>query len=81
MKQNPGFVVSINMSEVGVLASSFTDELFGKLAVEFGILDFSRFVKLVQVNPLCKNIIDVAISQRIAQNFDPSQITTIKDFS
>ncbi|AFV02810.1 MULTISPECIES: DUF4325 domain-containing protein [unclassified Dehalobacter] len=81
MKQNPGFAVSINMSEVGVLSSSFADELFGKLAVKFGILDFSRFVKLIQVNPLCKNIIDVAINQRIAQSFDPGQITMVKDFS
>lgn len=67
LKQNPGQAVEIVMDEVGVISSSFADELFGKLFVEMGPIDFSRLIKFKGMNPTCKSIIDISISQRIAQ--------------
>jgi len=81
LKNNPGHVILVEMEDVGIIASSFADELFGKLAVELGIIDFSRYIKLSHVNTICKSIIDVAISQRIVQNYGVSNITLVKDFS
>ena len=67
LKQKPGHVVRIDMSEVTVISSSFADELFGKLYVEMGPIDFARLIHFDMLNPTCKSIIDLAISQRIAQ--------------
>jgi anti-sigma regulatory factor (Ser/Thr protein kinase) len=68
LKQNPGQGVKMVMTDIGVISSSFADELFGKLFIELGPIDFSRLIKFEGINPTCKSIIDVAVSQRIAQN-------------
>lgn len=81
LTQCPGKTIAVEMEGVEVIASSFADELFGKLAVEMGIIDFSRYIKLNNVSPLCKSIIDVAIQQRMVQNYGVQNITLIKDFS
>ena len=73
IKQNPGHSVEVIMDDVAIISSSFADELFGKLFVEMGPIDFSRLVKLKGVNPTCKSIIDLSVRQRLAQ--------TIKDFT
>lgn len=67
LKQHPGHAVKINMSDVVVISSSFADELFGKLAIELGIIDFGRFIKFAGINSTCKGLIDVAVAQRLAQ--------------
>jgi anti-sigma regulatory factor (Ser/Thr protein kinase)/anti-anti-sigma regulatory factor len=69
IKQNPGHPVRIGMDEIGIISSSFADELFGKLIVELGTIDFSRLIKLDKINPVCKSIVDVAIGQRFAQTY------------
>jgi len=57
--------IRVVMSGIPVVSSSFADEAFGKLVEEIGLLDFSQSVELVDLNPLTKGIIEVAISQRI----------------
>jgi len=78
--QNPGKSVAIDMDEIGVVASSFADELFGKLAVELGMLDFNRLIKIINVNAVCKKIIDEALVQRIVQSYGMQNVTLVKDF-
>ncbi|MEC2343999.1 STAS-like domain-containing protein [Paenibacillus barengoltzii] len=79
--QNQGKTVSIDMDEIGVVASSFADELFGKLAVELGMIDFNRLIRIINVNPVCKKIVDEALVQRIVQSYGMQNITLVKDFS
>ena len=67
LRQNPGRVVKVIMHDIGIISSSFADELFGKLFVELGPIDFATFVKTEGINPLCKSIVDLSISQRVAQ--------------
>jgi hypothetical protein len=77
--QNPGKSVVIEMEDVGIVASSFADELFGKIANELGVIDFSRFVKLSHVNVICKKIINEAIVQRIVQSYGSQNVTLVED--
>lgn len=69
--QNPGHAVRIVMEDISVISSSFADELFGKLMVDMGPVDYSRLVKLEAIEPICKSILEVAIFQRIAQRMGP----------
>lgn len=69
LKQTNGRPIRINMSNVNVISSSFADELFGKLFVELGPMDFGRVVKLHALDATCKSIIDYAVYQRMAQTF------------
>ena len=68
--QTDGKSVRINMENVSVISSSFADELFGKLFVELGPIDFSRVIKFKAMNPTCKSIIDHAVAQRVSQTFN-----------
>lgn len=52
LKQNPGHPIRIVMDDIGVISSSFADELFGKLIVEMGPIDFSSLIKLDGINPI-----------------------------
>lgn len=70
IKQNPGHPVKIIMDDVAIISSSFADELFGKLMLEMGAVDFSRLLKFEGINPFCKSIVDISIAQRIAQQWD-----------
>jgi hypothetical protein len=65
--QHPGHRVKIVMEGIMVISSSFADELFGKLALELGVVDFGRLLAFDQINPVCKSLVDTAIQQRLAQ--------------
>jgi hypothetical protein len=65
--QHPGHRVKIQFDGVTVIASSFADELFGKLALELGVVDFGRLLTFENINGLCKSLVDTAIQQRLAQ--------------
>lgn len=80
LKQNRGKKVLIDMSGVEIMASSFADELFGKLVVEIGIIDFWRHIGIIKLNSMCKSIIEVAVQQRIVQNYGAHNITLVKDY-
>ena len=73
--QNPGHSVRIVMDDISVISSSFADELFGKLCADMGPVDFSRMIKLSGIDPICKSIVDYAITQRLAQNVTDSPRT------
>lgn len=69
LTKHPGHPVRVIIDDIDIISSSFADELFGKLMVEIGTIDFSRLIKIEGVSPVCKSIIDVAIGQRMAQTF------------
>jgi len=58
--------VIIDFSNVALVSSSFADELIGKLFVEFGPIEFMTRFRLVNVSATVQQLIDRAISQRVA---------------
>lgn len=64
--------IAVQMEGVAIVSSSFADELFGKLFVHFGPLEFSRIVELKGLNPTVRSIIDRAVAQRMAQSLGAS---------
>ena len=63
----PGDVLEIDFASVDLLASSFADEVFGKLAVSLGIVGFSSRLRFVGLNKFCQGIIDDVVQSRIVQ--------------
>ncbi len=58
--------VTVDFTDISVISSSFADELFGKLAVTLGLLQFGRRIKIAKANPLCYSIIERIVEQRIS---------------
>ena len=56
--------VIVDCSDIPLMSSSYADEVFGKLFVEFGPISFSRYIELKNVDELVKDLIDKAIIQR-----------------
>jgi anti-sigma regulatory factor (Ser/Thr protein kinase) len=62
----PAEAVIIDFTDVALVSSSFADELIGKLFAEFGPMEFMARFKLVGVSATVQQLIDRAISQRLA---------------
>jgi hypothetical protein len=60
-----GNKVTVDLGEIHLISSSFADEVFGKLFVELGPLEFNAKLELRNVDPLVKLLIDKAILQRM----------------
>ena len=56
--------VSIDFNDVGVISSSFADEVFGRLFVSLGPRGFMRRIEIVNAAPTVEGLIDRAILQR-----------------
>ena len=56
--------VSIDFNGVGVISSSFADEVFGRLFVSLGPRGFMRRIEIVNASPTVEGLIDRAILQR-----------------
>ncbi|MHB9116793.1 MAG: STAS-like domain-containing protein [Burkholderiales bacterium] len=63
----PNDVLEIDFSGVELIASSFADEVFGKLALTLGFVGFGSRIRLVSINKLCRGIIDDVVQSRIVQ--------------
>lgn len=61
----PGQVLNVDFENIAVVSSSFADEVFGKLFVELGPMNFMQAVRLVNVSPTVRALIDRAIKQRM----------------
>jgi anti-sigma regulatory factor (Ser/Thr protein kinase) len=57
--------VRVDFENVPLVSSSFADEVFGKLFIELGPLQFSQFIKFENIDPLVRNLVDKAIMQRM----------------
>lgn len=60
-------MLEVDFENVELLASSFADEVFGKLAVSLGIINFSRRLRLLNLNNFCHGVIDDVVQARMAQ--------------
>lgn len=63
----PNFPVYVNWEGVPVISSSFADEFMGKLCVELGRDKFNAAIKNQNIEPLVQQLLEKAISQRVAQ--------------
>lgn len=66
MKRN--ILVQVDLSDIPIMSSSFADEVFGKLFVDIGPLEFMNKIKLTNQNDLINDLINKAISQRMRSN-------------
>jgi anti-anti-sigma regulatory factor/anti-sigma regulatory factor (Ser/Thr protein kinase) len=57
--------VIFDFAGVALISSSFADEVFGKLFLEFGAMEFMRRCSFQSVDPTVMRLIDRAIAQRM----------------
>lgn len=67
LNSSPNGSIEIDFSEVKIIASSFADEVFGKLFLLLGPLEFGSRIRYIAVNGTCKQIMNSAIQERAAQ--------------
>lgn len=58
--------IDVDFSDVSLISSSFADEVFGKLFLQLGPIDFGQRITLSGVQSTVKLLVDKAISQRVA---------------
>lgn len=63
-----GNKVVVDFSDIHLVSSSFADEVFGKLFVDLGPLDFSNKLELKNVDSTVKMLVEKAIMQRMASS-------------
>ncbi|MDR2849929.1 MAG: STAS-like domain-containing protein, partial [Verrucomicrobiota bacterium] len=59
--------VTLDFSDVQMVASSYADEVVGKLAVKLGFTDFNQRILLRNMNETVEVIINQAVEKRIAE--------------
>ena len=66
-KMCPEAKINIDFSEVAIMSSSFADEVIAKLYCDVGPMTFMSRFNIISASPMIKDLIDKAISQRMAQ--------------
>jgi len=61
-------VLEIDFKGVELIASSFADEVFGKLAVDMGIVYFATRIRFIGINNFCRRTIDDVVQSRMIQH-------------
>lgn len=64
----PNDVLVIDFQNIDLIASSFADELFGKLVIALGFVGFLSRIRIVNINKFCRGIIDDVVQSRIVQS-------------
>ncbi len=62
----PGQPIEIDFSGIPLVSSSFADEVFGKLFVKLGPLQFMQRIRFKNVEQTVRMLVDRAISQRVS---------------
>lgn len=66
IRMHPGYAIEVNFDAIPIISSSFADEVFGKLFVGLGPMQFMQRIRFKNVAPTVQALIDRAISQRVA---------------
>lgn len=61
-----GKQITVDFSGVPLISSSFADEVFGKLFVSLGALEFSSKFRFINTDQIVKKLVDKAIMQRLS---------------
>lgn len=70
LNAQPTYPLVLDWEGVPVISSSFADEVVGKLFLKMGAISFSARIRNVKMEELIKNLLDKAVSQRLAQEED-----------
>lgn len=62
----PGQPIEVDFDTIPIISSSFADEVFGKLFVSLGAMQFMQRLRFKNVVPTVQLLIDRAIAQRVA---------------
>jgi hypothetical protein len=57
--------ITVDLSGIPLVSSSYADEVFGKIFVELGPLEFSQRFGFRNIDPLVRQLIDKAVTQRV----------------
>lgn len=63
-------IINVNFDGVGIISSSFADELIGKLIVQLGIFQFQNIFRLKNMNETIQVIVQRSVSQRMAESIE-----------
>jgi len=63
-----GSSVELDFSGIGIVSSSFADELIGKMIVSLGFFNFQDRIKLKNMSATVQGIVQKAIAQRMSQS-------------
>ena len=74
LASSPGADLEIDFSDVKIIASSFADEVFGKLFLMMGPLECGPRVRYQNMNGTCRQIINKAITERLAQGLEAPEL-------
>jgi len=64
-----GKTINLDFSGIGVISSSFADELIGKLLVHLGFFYFNQIVRLKGMNDTVQAIVQRSVAQRMSENY------------
>jgi hypothetical protein len=59
-------IITLDFSGVGVVSSSFADELIGKLVAEIGFIGFGQRFRLINMNNFVETLTNRAVMQRLS---------------
>lgn len=62
--------IYVDFDGIGIISSSFADELIGKLIVELGIFQFQSIYRLINMNETIQAIVQRSVSQRMAESLE-----------
>jgi hypothetical protein len=62
--------VILDFQGVGIIASSFADELIGKLVQELGLFQFQAAFPMKNMNSIIQSIVQRSLSQRLSENLN-----------
>lgn len=65
--------IIVDFSGIGIIASSFADELIGKLVADLGFYQFQAIFQLKNMNQTIQSIVQRSLSQRLAESINKSE--------
>lgn len=67
---NSDYSLTIDWTDVPLVASSYADEFIGKLYADIGPIDFTYKIRLVGMDRTTKHILNSVIAQRMSQRYN-----------
>jgi anti-anti-sigma regulatory factor len=61
--------IALDFSNIGIISSSFADELIAKLIIDLGYYQFQNTFRLINMNPTIQSILHRSIGMRFADTF------------
>lgn len=63
--------IALDFGGIGIVSSSFADELIGKLVIRFGFFNFQQVIELQNMNETVQAIVHRSVAQRMMESLKP----------